>query len=182
MSFGFVNIANTLSLARILLAPVYVFLLSGGFRFLSFIVLILGALSDFADGYLARKLKITSKLGEILDPLADKIFSNFVLWGLWFLTDAPYSIFLIALFLTLRDVFLVLGAIYLFTKKMHKVNIKPIFLSKICTFLVFFLCCYATIFGYSDQIFKITSYSVIVFIILTFAIYFKRRKYIESYK
>jgi CDP-diacylglycerol--glycerol-3-phosphate 3-phosphatidyltransferase len=42
----------------------------------------IAGLTDYADGYLARKYNATSQIGEILDPIADKILIVFMLFGL----------------------------------------------------------------------------------------------------
>ena len=71
------TIPNLLSAFRLALIPVYMtiylraqtsadFYLAGG-------ILALSCLTDFADGFIARKFQMTSRLGQFLDPLADKI-------------------------------------------------------------------------------------------------------------
>lgn len=70
------NLPNILTLLRILLIPVFVGLFyypSLRTNLLAALVFILAALTDFVDGYLARKLKQTTKFGAFLDPVADKI-------------------------------------------------------------------------------------------------------------
>ena len=48
----------------------------------AFVLFILAGITDYLDGYLARKYNAVSQLGEILDPIADKILILFVLFGL----------------------------------------------------------------------------------------------------
>ena len=70
-------LANALSLLRIALAPVVVFSLRGdGAQAGAATLLVLGlaGATDLLDGIVARRLRQTSRLGRILDPLADKIF------------------------------------------------------------------------------------------------------------
>ncbi len=70
------NIPNSLTLFRIILVPVFVVALSTKMRlgvFLALIIFIVAALTDSLDGYLARKWHQVTKLGIILDPLADKL-------------------------------------------------------------------------------------------------------------
>jgi CDP-diacylglycerol--glycerol-3-phosphate 3-phosphatidyltransferase len=67
---------NLLSLFRIALVPALVYLLRDPGRLagaLAAILFILGSLSDYYDGYLARKHGIVTTLGKFLDPLADKL-------------------------------------------------------------------------------------------------------------
>ena len=65
-------IANALSIFRILAAFAIVpFMLTGWYE-ISAILFVLAAVSDFLDGYLAKKFKATSKLGGVLDHMGDK--------------------------------------------------------------------------------------------------------------
>ncbi len=67
---------NQISLMRIILIPVFVFFLLADIHYSSYIsafIFSVLSLSDALDGYIARKRKQTSKLGQILDPIADKL-------------------------------------------------------------------------------------------------------------
>ena len=77
------TIINILTLSRILLAAIIFLLLMLPDRYLLALVLfILAGVTDYFDGYLARKYNAVSQLGEVLDPIADKILILFVLFGL----------------------------------------------------------------------------------------------------
>lgn len=70
------NIPNSLTLLRIFLVPVFVVVLVLRIPYgdlLAAIIFIAAALTDSLDGYLARKYKQITKLGIILDPIADKL-------------------------------------------------------------------------------------------------------------
>ena len=71
------NIPNALTLARIVLVPVlFIVLLKSPGKFLSFVaalVFALASITDFLDGYLARRMNLVTTLGKFLDPLADKL-------------------------------------------------------------------------------------------------------------
>lgn len=72
----FLNIPNTLTILRISIIPIFivVFYMPWDFHYLaSSIVFILASLTDYLDGYLARKLKQESAFGKFLDPVADKL-------------------------------------------------------------------------------------------------------------
>jgi CDP-diacylglycerol---glycerol-3-phosphate 3-phosphatidyltransferase len=77
------NIINLLTFSRILSAPILFFLIVS-FQAYGFAVLVfvLASISDYLDGFLARKYNLASVLGEILDPIADKILVVFTLIGL----------------------------------------------------------------------------------------------------
>ncbi|MCK4656354.1 MAG: CDP-diacylglycerol--glycerol-3-phosphate 3-phosphatidyltransferase, partial [candidate division Zixibacteria bacterium] len=70
------NWPNRLTLFRIFLAPLFVFLFlidNVYARLSALIIFILAALTDTVDGWLARKYNITTSFGKFMDPLADKI-------------------------------------------------------------------------------------------------------------
>lgn len=78
------NLPNLLSLSRVFLAPIVMVFLTLRTQFgnfwgipfgdlLALIVFIIAALTDTADGYIARKHGIVTNLGKFIDPLADKI-------------------------------------------------------------------------------------------------------------
>tara|TARA_Y100000590_G_C15604126_1_gene971270 strand:+ start:31 stop:600 length:570 start_codon:yes stop_codon:yes gene_type:complete len=70
------KIPNILTIGRIILAPIFIFafFLPGALGdWIPFFIFILASFTDFLDGLLARLYKEESKLGEMLDPIADKI-------------------------------------------------------------------------------------------------------------
>ena len=77
------NILNLITLSRILCAiAIYLFLFLDANYLAALVIFFSAALSDFFDGYIARKTNSESVLGEILDPIADKLLIVFVLIGL----------------------------------------------------------------------------------------------------
>ncbi|TNF98440.1 MAG: CDP-diacylglycerol--glycerol-3-phosphate 3-phosphatidyltransferase [Gammaproteobacteria bacterium] len=70
------NLPTWLTLLRILLIPVLIIVFYStipGSRMLSALVFIVASLSDWLDGFLARRMSLTSRFGEFLDPVADKL-------------------------------------------------------------------------------------------------------------
>lgn len=68
------NLPNILTLGRIALLPVIIGLLFVDQMIIALGLYIIASLTDFFDGYLARKLNVVSDFGTFLDPIADKIF------------------------------------------------------------------------------------------------------------
>ncbi len=71
-----IKIPNILTIGRMILVPilVFVFFLPGSLGdWLACGIFVLASFTDFVDGFLARLLKQQSRLGEMLDPIADKI-------------------------------------------------------------------------------------------------------------
>jgi cardiolipin synthase len=69
-----VNIPNLLSFLRIALVPVFLWFLLDEFFIAAILILALAGLTDFLDGFIARKLNQTTKLGKLLDPVADRLY------------------------------------------------------------------------------------------------------------
>ena len=82
------NLPNILTILRIFLAPVFLifFLMDDPImKIISLCVVFLAELCDFFDGYIARKYRMVTKIGKIIDPLADSIFHFFVFIGFYLL-------------------------------------------------------------------------------------------------
>jgi CDP-diacylglycerol---glycerol-3-phosphate 3-phosphatidyltransferase len=74
---------NLLTFSRIALAGIiFLLLMSSDGYFLALILFYIAGLTDWLDGYLARKYNAVSQLGEVLDPIADKILIVFVFFAL----------------------------------------------------------------------------------------------------
>lgn len=67
------TVPNLLSLLRLGMIPVFVWLYRNGFYALTAVTLILSGVTDVADGWYARRFGAVSDLGKILDPIADKL-------------------------------------------------------------------------------------------------------------
>lgn len=76
------NLANRLTLTRIFLVPIYLLLFYSKLEnkiVYAGILLILSGITDILDGYIARKYDMVTKLGTVLDPIADKLTTFAVL-------------------------------------------------------------------------------------------------------
>ncbi len=67
------NIPNALSLARLLLLPVFAVLYLKGATYGALLVLVVSGITDLLDGVIARKFNQITEFGKLLDPIADKI-------------------------------------------------------------------------------------------------------------
>ena len=68
------NIPNIISFFRIILVFPIIFFLEINLKSYVWFLIVIGGISDFADGFIAKKYKLKTSLGAIIDPLADKIF------------------------------------------------------------------------------------------------------------
>lgn len=77
------SLINLLTFARIIIAVIIFILLALKNNYaLALILFFIAGLTDYFDGFLARKYNSTSQIGEILDPIADKILIIFLFFGL----------------------------------------------------------------------------------------------------
>lgn len=71
------NVPNILSLIRIISVPIFLFFVFASFcpghLYIAFGLFVVGAITDFLDGYIARKYNFVSNIGKFIDPIADKI-------------------------------------------------------------------------------------------------------------
>jgi CDP-diacylglycerol--glycerol-3-phosphate 3-phosphatidyltransferase len=133
------NIANRLTIFRTLLVPFYfIFLLysfpnNQFFVILSFILLLIIAIGDAIDGYLARKLNQVSKLGTFMDPVADKltISISFIILGVYMEIPAWLVIIVIS-----KDVLIAIGWFLVYLQG-GDITIRPSIFGKMCAFMQF---------------------------------------------
>ena len=128
---------NLLTLFRIFLAAVIFLLLTmpEGY-FLAFVLFFVAGATDYFDGYLARKYNLTSQIGEILDPIADKILIVFVLFGLSVNLTSYFIAFIASLIIT-REIWV--GALRDFNaRQQHSNATKVTLLAKIKTTIQLF--------------------------------------------
>jgi CDP-diacylglycerol--glycerol-3-phosphate 3-phosphatidyltransferase len=98
-----VNVANALTLLRLLLVPVFVLFLveqgghSSGWRELAFVAFATACITDLVDGDLARRRDLVTDVGKIADPIADKALTGAALLGLAALGDLPWWVAVVVL-------------------------------------------------------------------------------------
>ncbi len=129
------TLANILTIIRILLIPVFLavfFSEPAGGRYLSIGVLLLSGLTDVLDGYIARVRHQVSKLGKILDPVADKLFALSVLGALVAAREIPLWI-LVAL--ALKEVIQLFGGGLMWLSRKNTLGASNI--GKAATFLLY---------------------------------------------
>jgi len=97
------NVANLLTLLRLLLVPVFAwFLFSHGghdptWRVIAWVVFAIASVTDPADGYIARRHGLVTEFGKIADPIADKALTGTALVGLSVLGDLPWWVTVVVL-------------------------------------------------------------------------------------
>lgn len=124
------DIPNIISLLRIaLVIPVVYLLLERQFSY-ALVLFFIAGFSDGLDGYLAKRNNWVSRLGSILDPLADKLLLVFSYLALGWLGEIPMWLVIAVM---VRDVIIVVGAIA-YHELIGKYDMTPTWMSKTNTF------------------------------------------------
>lgn len=127
---GLFTIPNLLTLSRIALAPVFVVLYLSGDARAALVVFGVAAATDVLDGLAARALDQRSRIGTLLDPVADKVLEAAALFALWGRGQLPLWL---AALVAGRDLAQLLGAMVLRGTR-HRVPIAPTRIGKYATF------------------------------------------------
>jgi cardiolipin synthase len=126
------TIPNFLTVLRLLLLPVFwVLLVVYKDNILSFLVLLVAALTDLIDGFIARSTHTVSRLGQQLDPAVDRIFIVVCVIAIFVVGRVPLWILLILL---TRDASMLVLTIY--QKRRFGRDFEVIFLGKLTTALL----------------------------------------------
>jgi len=128
---------NLITVSRMVLgAIIFVLLTRTEMYWYAFVLFFIASITDYFDGYLARKYNLVSQLGEILDPIADKILIVFMLFALSVNLTSYYIGFVSALIIT-REIWV--GALRDFNARQNKSDAtKVTFLAKIKTTIQLF--------------------------------------------
>jgi cardiolipin synthase (CMP-forming) len=125
-AFSPLTIPNFISLARLFLVPVIVYLIIIDRYMAAGVLFVLAGVSDAVDGFIAKRFGQASQLGAYLDPLADKalLVSVFVTFGL----KEVFAPWLVVLVVS-RDI-LIVGAVILAWMLGNPISSKPLLISK----------------------------------------------------
>lgn len=123
---------NVVSFIRLLLVPVYLFLLFHDERVWALVIFVVAAASDFIDGQIARRTNQVSKLGKLLDPAVDTVLMFTGVIGVVAVNGLPvwFAVYIIA-----REAFLLMGGAILLTK--FDVRVPVIYPGKFATTFLF---------------------------------------------
>ena len=120
---------NLLTISRMALgALIFILLTRTEMYWIAFVLFFIASTTDYFDGYLARKYNHVSKIGEILDPIADKILIVFLLFAISVNLTSYYIAFASAIIIT-REIWV--GALRDFNARQNKSDAtKVTFLAK----------------------------------------------------
>jgi cardiolipin synthase len=123
------SIPNIITLGRILLVPIIVWAIASSQMKIAFTIFIIAGVSDAIDGFLAKRFNMTSELGALLDPLADKALLVSIYVALGIAGAVPRWLVILVVS---RDIMIVAAVIvsWLFDRP---VEMKPLMVSKLNT-------------------------------------------------
>jgi len=99
------TVPNVLSFIRLALVPLFLYLILTAQDALALSVLVISSLSDYLDGVIARKFNQITRLGQLLDPAADRLFIFAALIGLAARNVIPWWLFFV---IVAREIMLVI--------------------------------------------------------------------------
>jgi len=130
------NLANKITILRILLIPFFIAFILYSKWMIAFAVFFIAAITDWVDGYIARVMKQKTELGRILDPVADKLLIISAFICLSVVSDLPPFLkppMYVPIIIISRDALIFLGSIMIYLTK-GALETKTTFVSKITTF------------------------------------------------
>ncbi len=172
------TIPNRITLARIALVPVFVIVMlqipeSRHYRLVALGVFFVMAASDLLDGYLARRLGQFSRLGRILDPVADKLLvdTTYVLFALMarqldFPTGMPRALAVLAVLVVCRDLYIAIGFFVLHHLVVDASSTRPNLLGKGTTGLQCTTALVLLIDPYAEMLLAPTAVKVILWVLV----------------
>jgi cardiolipin synthase len=126
-----VNLPNIITLGRLLSVPLAIWLVLSGWLTAAFWLFVAAGLSDAVDGFVAKRFNMRSRLGALLDPIADKtlLVSMYVTLGI--AGHLPNWLVILVVF---RDV-LIIGGYLLVATLAQTMRSEPLLISKLNTAL-----------------------------------------------
>ncbi len=123
---------NLLTLLRIAACPILVLVLDARNYEVALLVFLVASITDGLDGYIAKRFNCVTYIGSILDPVADKLLITCAYVMLTIMGDIPLYLLVVVIF---RDLVIIGGYCVLLIVMENQVPVRPIYWSKINTFL-----------------------------------------------
>ena len=123
------NIPNFITLGRIILVPLVVWAIASSQMTVAFVLFAVAGLSDAVDGFLAKRFNMTTELGALLDPIADKALLVSIYVALGITGAIPRWIVILVVS---RD-FMIVGAMIVSWIMDNPMPVKPLMASKLNT-------------------------------------------------
>jgi cardiolipin synthase len=126
------NLANCLTLFRILTIPIFLELLAYHFYWEALLVFAIGGFTDFLDGFVARRMNQQTAVGAYLDPVADKllVIASYIMLGSMGGIPVWLTVIVVA-----RDILIVLGYGIIYVLVEERLQVRPSIIGKLSTAL-----------------------------------------------
>ena len=124
--------ANVITFIRLVMIPVALGFLLSGNDIVATVIFALTAATDFLDGQVARRTNTVSRLGQLLDPVTDRLLMICAVVGLLAVGRLPVWIVVLVL---ARDVLLLVGGAWLLRE--HGIRVPVVYPGKVATTLLF---------------------------------------------
>lgn len=176
----FLSIPNILCYLRLLFIPIFVILYikaetTEQYLFAAFVVMI-ACLTDFFDGFIARKFKMVTEFGKFIDPVADKLMQAALMFVL--LIKVKGMIFLVSLFVIKESLMAIIG--WSMLKKGKKLDGAKWF-GKVSTAVLYVvMLVFVAVPNLNQNIINIMMLTCAAFLTLAFTLYVV--EYIKMYK
>lgn len=154
------NLANKISIARIILIPFFIAAVVYSRMDLALLFFLIAVVSDGVDGFVARALKQKTQLGTMLDPIADKllILSAYICFSV--VANIPQHLRLppyVPIIIISRDAIIVLGSVIVYLLK-GDIKVTPSIVGKVTTFFqMITIVCILVRFNHSNIIWNIAT-------------------------
>jgi cardiolipin synthase len=154
------NLANKISIARIILIPFFIAAVVYSRMDLALLFFLIAVVSDGVDGFVARTLKQKTQLGTILDPIADKLLllSAYICFSV--VANIPQHLRLppyVPIIIISRDAIIVLGSVIVYLLK-GDIKVTPSIIGKVTTFFqMITIVCILVRFSHSNLIWNIAT-------------------------
>ncbi|MBP5657842.1 MAG: CDP-diacylglycerol--glycerol-3-phosphate 3-phosphatidyltransferase [Clostridia bacterium] len=165
------NIPNMLSILRLLMVPLFVFLFFYEFenhQYWALGVFLLASATDVLDGWLARRFNWVSDLGKIIDPLADKLMQFAACVSLAIKTR--YGLML-AIAIFVKDILMTAGGVYL-AKEGARDLVVAKWYGKLNTVCLALAVCLLILFYQNETLAAAVTYAALGMMVFTFIMYF----------
>lgn len=126
------TLANVVSFVRLLMVPLYLFLLLNGQNIAATLVFATAAATDFLDGQIARRTHTVSRLGQLLDPAIDRILMITGVLGVFLVGRIPLWVIIVVV---VRDAYLLIGGAWLLSR--YHIRVPVIYPGKFATTFLF---------------------------------------------
>ena len=142
-----ITIPTMLTLVRLVSTPIIVYAMLKQDWGMAFWLIVVSALTDLMDGYIARNFNQQTWLGAFLDPIADKLLVLSIYFTLAFVQSPLFAIPVWFVFLVLiKELILISGIVFLYVKS-DKLDIAPTLLGKLTMlaqvlFIIWLFSCY----------------------------------------